>query len=138
MRSEQEFAETVSPWALNASQLDRLRQHLADAESEGDEQDAKALRRELARAENERLLDHQRAEMAAQRALPRPVAAQAQGAEEFFADPVPYWLAGNADEAPALRPGDSADVTIARFGYGRAMMAICEGIQRGTLVPGRD
>lgn len=151
MGSEQEFADIVSPWALNATELDWLRARVAEAEAATTaphfdelpwaervrrEQELKALQHELERAEFEARLEAQRSELTRHS---RTEAHNAQPRDEGqFMAPVPYWLVGNTDEAPVLRPGDSADAAIERFGYGRAMMTICEGIRRGTLVPGRD
>ena len=81
--TQQMYAEPVSPWALNAAQLDALRRQIVEAEavvaSAGDwssrvraEQNLKALRRQLGAAEFEGRLDAQRRARAQQRAVPPP------------------------------------------------------------------
>lgn len=98
--TQQMYAQSVSPWARNASELDRLRGQSAEAdaaaEKEADpikrmraEQHAKALRRELQAAEFEARLDSQRRASAQQRA---PMSAVRQsGTEPQFMEPVPYF-----------------------------------------------
>jgi len=83
MTMKRMFAEPISPWAVNDSELERLRRELREAEREAvqatdwptrtrAEGRATALRRELAMAETERRLERQREQMghatAAQRA----------------------------------------------------------------------
>ena len=98
----QQFLEPVSPWALNASQLDALRQKVVEADTsaaqEADpimriraEQHAKALRRELGAAETTARLETQRQAMAqAQQRLATPQAANA-ASEPQFLEPVAYY-----------------------------------------------
>lgn len=95
----------MSPWALNATDLDRLRQRVAEAEGElqtpkhqalpwpertRNEQEAKSLRRELQVAEFEAKLEARRQAQRRQLAPGGPVAANAASAPQFM-EPVPYY-----------------------------------------------
>ena len=103
----QEYVEPVSPWALNKTELDRLRGRVREAEEVAAkettwvertraEQHAKSLQRELASAEFEARLEHRR-QAQQQRVTPPLVRSDCGGAllaatnREQFAEPVSYW-----------------------------------------------
>ena len=80
MMTEQMYAETLSPWALNAAQFDALRAAVVEAEAavaaakgwkarELSKRHLQSLRSELASAELEQRLDAQRRARAQQRAV---------------------------------------------------------------------
>lgn len=102
--SEQMYAEPVSPWALNASQLDRLRARVAEAETELEsaehqaspwpertrrEAEVEAMLRELERAEFEAKLEARRQAQHREPAPGVPAATNAVGQQ--FVEPVPYF-----------------------------------------------
>jgi hypothetical protein len=102
--SMQMYAEPVSPWALNATQLDRLRARVAEGEAEiaspklralpwpertRREAEVKSWRRELQMAEFESVLEVRRKALHRRPAQPAPVAANA-GRQEY-APPVAYF-----------------------------------------------
>lgn len=99
--TQQMYMEPVSPWAArNATQLDRLRARVREAEAEAAgaedwtartraEQEAKGLRRELETAEFEARLDAQRQAQHQEPAGTAPAANAAHGQQ--YAEPVPYW-----------------------------------------------
>lgn len=106
--STPQFAEPRSPWALNSTELDRLRRRLAEAEQRAEqepdwvqrtraEQDVVALRRQLQAAEFEAELTARRERSAARSTQVRP--SEVVNTTRYM-EPVPYWRAPDRGNTP--------------------------------------